>query len=324
LLPALEQLESAYAHQRLGHAWLIHGPEGIGKTNLALVFATRLLEGAADSAPDALAPEHFLAGMSNRHEAQNHHPDLHWLYPESGKASISVEQVRGVSETLGLSSYSGSAKVVVIEPADALTIAAANALLKTLEEPTRNSYLLLVSHRPGVLPATVRSRCQQLRLQAPQRSTLTQWFPGGAAAADDLDSYAPQLAPLRWLESLEADRDGAQATRSRQFADLVSGVGNPLAIADDWAKGDTDHTLDWLTRRLQGLIRARCDRHGSKLITESADPSLHNAASALSLTRLFDRLEEAERLRRELAGGINVQLAMRALVLGFVPDKGLP
>ena len=81
--------------------------------------------------------------------------------------------------------------------------------------------------------------------------------------------------------------------------------------------------MSWLIRSLQGLIRLRCTQHGSKLVTESEDVSLHNAARALSLRRLFDRLEEAERLRSDLSGGINVQLAMRALVLGFVSDKGM-
>lgn len=323
LLPSLELLETAHTEVRLGHAWLIHGAAGIGKTNLALVFATRLLEGDRSAAPETLTPEAFLTGMNNRHEAQNHHPDLHWLFPEAGKLSISVEQVRDVCETLVLSSYSGSAKVVVIEPAEAMTVAAANALLKTLEEPTKNSYLLLVSHRPGVLPATVRSRCQQMRLQPPNRAAVARWAHSDDERSDDLEGFAPLLTPLRWLESLEAERDGSATARIRQFADILGARGNPLQIADEWAKGDTDHILEWLIRMLHGLIRLRCDQHGSKLVTESADASLHNAASALSLRRLFDRLEEAERLRRELAGGINVQLAMRALLLGFAADKGM-
>jgi len=323
LRPALEQLEAARAGSRLGHAWLIHGAEGIGKTNLALVFANRLLGAARTASPDSLSADDFLNDMINRHEARNHHPDLHWLFPEPGKSTISVEQVREVCESLALSSYSGSPKVVVIEPAEAMTTAASNALLKTLEEPTDNCYLLLVSHRPGVLPATVRSRCQKFGLRPPERATVESWAQRGAAADGAAQTLMPAQTPLHWLEELQADGSGDLANRSQQLADVFLARGNPLEIADEWAKRDTDHVLEWLVRTLHGLIRVRCDQHGSKLITDSVDAGLHNAASALSLRRLFDRLEEAERLRRDLAGGLNVQLAMRALVLGLTADKGM-
>jgi len=323
LAPALERLELASREGRLGHAWLIQGPEGIGKTNLALVFATRLLSGKAPGPPAELGAEAFRSGMQARYEAQNHHPDLHWLYPETGKSSIAVDQVRSVCESLGLSSYSGSAKVVVIEPAEAMTTSAANALLKTLEEPTRNSYLLLVSHRPGLLPATVRSRCQQLALHPPDEVTVARWAARRTAEPDVLQAIAPQRSPLSWLESLESDAEDAERERSKQLAELLGRRANALTIADQWSKGDVDHTLAWLVRMLHGLIRLRFMQHASKLITESGESNLHNAARALSVRALFDRLDEAERLRSELAGGINVQLAMRALLLGFLPDKGM-
>ncbi len=323
LRPALERLERAHIDGRLGHAWLIHGPQGIGKTNLALVFATRLLAGEARQTPEALEPEAFLASMRNRFEAQNHHPDLHWVFPESGKQTIAVEQVRAVCESLALSSYSGAGKVVVIEPAEAMTTSAANALLKTLEEPTQRSYLLLVSHRPGLLPATVRSRCHQLALPVPDAASLAQWTKHRDADFDALQAAAPELSPMQRLEALESDTADSERTRRDQLTEILRRRGNALAVADQWSKDDVDHILGWLVRMLHGLIRLRFMQNGSKLVTESRDSSLHNAARALSLRTLFDRLDEAERLRGELASGINVQLAMRALLLGFVPDKGM-
>src|SRR5262245_40849970 len=95
LRPALEQLESAHAAQRLGHGWLLAGPPGIGKTNLALVLAGRLLgRGAPRSAPPSLGAAEAVAAMRDRHLPVDHHPDLHWLFPEEDKRSISVEQIR--------------------------------------------------------------------------------------------------------------------------------------------------------------------------------------------------------------------------------------
>jgi DNA polymerase-3 subunit delta' len=261
--------------------------------------------------------------MANRHEARNHHPDLHYVYPESGKHTIGVEQIRSVCESLELSSYSGSAKVVVIEPAEAMTTSAANALLKTLEEPTRASYLLLVSHRPGLLPPTVRSRCQQIGVPIPNETALLQWMGRQEAGADVLQAAAPQRSPLQALAMIAGDAQDSEKTRCIQLAEILERRGNALTLADQWSKGDVDHTLAWLVRMLHGLIRLRFVQHGSKLITESDESSLHNAALALSIRVLFNRLDEAERLRGELSGGINVQLAMRALLLGFIPHKGM-
>lgn len=324
LAEPLESLIQAQSEQRLAHGWLIHGPAGIGKTNLALVFATRLLEGTLQGEPPAaLSADEFLQGMLQRHEPHDHHPDLHCVHPAGGKHAIGVEQIRDVCETLSLSSYGGSGKVAVIEPAEAMTSSAANALLKTLEEPAGNSYLMLVSHRPGLLPATIRSRCQQLAVRGPSASQLARWSGERAGAADALEQAAPPLSALQWLEGLGADDDSDASQWRRQLLEVLTADANPLAVADAWVKGDADHVLAWLIRMLHGLIRLRCVEDASKLVTESADASLHNAARALSLRTLFQRAEDAERLRSELTGGINVQLAMRALLLGFVSDKGM-
>ena len=130
LEPALEQFETARRTGSLGHAWLISGPAGIGKLNLALVLARRLL--GDDRPPTPLSAAAALEALAARHEPADRHPDLHWLHPEEEKETISVEQVRNVIETLTLTAHRGGAKVAVIEPAEALTTAAANALLKTL------------------------------------------------------------------------------------------------------------------------------------------------------------------------------------------------
>jgi hypothetical protein len=143
LRPALERLESAHAARRLGHAWLIAGPPGVGKLNLALVFARRLLERrrTGDELPD-LAPPDAVAALRDRHAPADHHPDLHWLFPEEGKTAVSVEQVRDAAAALNLKAHAGGSKVVLLEQADGMTTAAANALLKTLEEPSADTYLL--------------------------------------------------------------------------------------------------------------------------------------------------------------------------------------
>ena len=124
LKPTLEQLEQARTAKRLGHAWLVVGPQGVGKLNLALVFAGRLLTDSPEE-PAELEAAQAVAAMRARHQPVDHHPDLHWIFPAEDKRTISVEQIRDVSEALALKAFRGPAKVVVIEPAEAMTTAAA-------------------------------------------------------------------------------------------------------------------------------------------------------------------------------------------------------
>jgi DNA polymerase-3 subunit delta' len=312
-------MREAVSSGRLGHAWLIHGREGIGKINLALTFASTLLN-ASDSRRqvDLLKPEAFVKAMDARHQEYNHHPDLHWVFPEEDKRTIGVEQVRSACETLTLKSYVGGAKVVVIEPAETMTTAAANALLKTLEEPTPNSYLLLVAHRLGGMPVTVRSRCQRLRIRPPSAAVLAQWL---GDRAPDLHGSGALASPLQLARALDPGEAPGYESLEEQMTGVIERRLDPIGVADEWTKRDVDHILEWLTQTLQAAIRRRSAADHSNLFTESGQNRLHNLWQPSTLRSLFVQLEKAEALRNQLGGGVNVQLALRALLLGFRHDR---
>ncbi|MEO5971840.1 MAG: DNA polymerase III subunit delta' [Sphingomicrobium sp.] len=168
---ALAQFEAAWAARTLHHAWLVAGPRGVGKAAFARLAATRVLAEAAGPAIDLpglqTPPEHPMARLV---EAGSH-PDMRWLErlenPKTGALSrnISVEQVRALGELFGSTPFMSPWRVVVIDAIDDLEPSAANALLKMLEEPPSNCLFLLVSHAPGRLLPTIRSRCRRLDFQ---------------------------------------------------------------------------------------------------------------------------------------------------------------
>ena len=164
----------AYGANRLHHAWLITGMRGIGKATLAYRFARFVLAGGGEGdlfagTPDSLyvAPEHPVF----KRIAAGGHGDLKSLargYDRERKkmrSEIVIGDVRGIGAFLSLTAAEGGWRVVVIDGAEDMNRNAANAVLKALEEPPRRTVLLLVSHAPGRLLATIRSRCRHLPLK---------------------------------------------------------------------------------------------------------------------------------------------------------------
>ena len=190
------RLVSQHQQGRLAHALLLSGPAGFGKLEFARRFAEYVLcQSPADSACGQCASCHLLS--------VNNHPDLFLLTPEEIGKAIKIDAVRELILTLNQTAQRAGYQVAVIAPAEAMNKAAANALLKTLEEPMGKVVLLLVSHQPGQLPATIRSRCQQIQFTYAHNADV--WL---SAQLRDLNSSlaAPVLlkiaehAPLRALD----------------------------------------------------------------------------------------------------------------------------
>jgi DNA polymerase III subunit delta' len=319
LEPAFRQFEAAREQGQLGHAWLIFGQEGVGKLNLALVLAHRLL--GTGAAPSALDPDVALAALAVRHSPADHHPDLHWLHPEDDKEAISIDQVRELIGTLSLTAHRGSAKVVIIEPAEAMTTPAANALLKTLEEPSGDSYLLLLSHRPGRLPATIRSRCQHLEIKPPPPEMVAEWLRVPLGAVGEMQRSVGE-APLAVAAAMRGDSSIFNRLES-DLAGISEDRVDPQSVAQSWLKEQTELSLIWLGRRLHDEIRTRIRGAGvSTEVTVPPPATLHNAWRDLPSRTLFEQYDRAERLLSQLGSGINVELALQALLNAFQVDRG--
>jgi len=317
----LARLAAAQRTGRLGHAWLIKGPPGVGKRNLAYVFARRLLDGELEAGePPVLGPAEAVAAMRAARTPADHHPDLHRVFPESDKRTIGIEQIRALSEVLAMKAYRGAAKAAVIEPAEAMTPAAANALLKTLEEPAEGTYLFLISHQPDRLLPTIRSRCQGLAIAAPAEEETMRWL--GIDRADHPALSVAAGAPLRAAELIEDDKTKIFRKLEEQLQNISTSRIDPRDVAEQWAKQDTDLALEWLIASLERAIRSRARGGDTKAVTPARAESLHNGWLALPMRALLERLEAAQNLLDRLGSGMNVELALHALLLGFRTQRG--
>ena len=164
---AVEQFANAWSARRLHHAWLLAGPKGVGKASFAKAAATRLLADAAGPVIDLpgldTPSDHPIAKLL----AAGSHPDFRWVErlerPTGGLArNISVDQIRSLQDLLSVTPSMSPWRAIVIDSVDDLEASAANALLKMLEEPPANTIFFLVSHAPGRLLPTIRSRCRRL------------------------------------------------------------------------------------------------------------------------------------------------------------------
>jgi DNA polymerase-3 subunit delta' len=291
-LPWLERPWNEFAarleQDRLPHALLVSGPEGIGKAGLVQAMMEGLLcEGPAAEACGQCRSCRLLAGGA--------HPDRFVVVPEEGKRIIRVEAVRNLIEQMMLTTTISPRKVALINPAEAMNVNAANALLKTLEEPLGQAVLILLSHDPSRLPATIRSRCQLVAVHAPSTSQAVDWLvssQGIDAASAELALEATAGSPLR-AAALAGSEDLDRYRRLQQ--ELEALVGKPSrasALGADLAGLEARDLLwTWLSlaarKALEGALGATGGATGSTPWPDT--PYSLPPARIAELQRLADR-----------------------------------
>ena len=210
---AIEQFASAWASRKLHHAWLLAGPRGVGKASFAHAAARRVLAEAAGRSFDLPGTETDDDHPIVKLVEAGSHPDMRWLErltdekTDKLKRNISVDQIRGLAELFGLSPAMSEWRVAIIDTVDELETSGANALLKMLEEPPPNTLFFLVSHAPGRLLPTIRSRCRRLEFQKLEDDAM----------ASILAQHAPSLS---------------EADRKRIIAMSFGSAGRALAFAE--------------------------------------------------------------------------------------------
>lgn len=257
--------EDARSRGRLHHAWLLTGPEGVGKATFAFRAARRLLGAPADPRFGVLgsSPEHSVSRLVMARS----HPDLLVIerVGEDGKArkTIPVDDARKLSEFFSKSPASAPHRVAIIDAADDLNVNAANAVLKTLEEPPPHGVLLLVAHSPGRLLATIRSRCRRLGF-APLAEDQVVAFVAARAGVNDEDAlHLARMsggAPGRaWSLAQQGAVAVDEAARNLLGALPKLDEGAALAMTDRFRGGEGAAQFALLFERLADRVHGRVE-----------------------------------------------------------------
>jgi DNA polymerase III subunit delta' len=316
---ALPLLKQAHAQNRLAHAYLITGPKGAGKRQLVLGLCARLL---------GCAPEETLS-----------HPDLHSLAPESKSRRITTDQMRELEGKIHVRSLRGGAKAALIFDADRLVPAAANAFLKTLEEPPPGTHIFLLSEQPEQLLETILSRCVQVTLREVERAEPT---PAESGVAELLCAFfahkKPNLTGGLWLaqqlqgllaQMKEALNDGMEAefkAEEKRYKTVVDPkwleqLEEGYAARTEAAYiGERNRMMEVLEAFWADVLLMQNERPARHLPT-CADHAARLAA-ILHPADILSRVEALGKMRDQLGrSGVSEPLAIEhGILCGFAPE----
>lgn len=307
-----EQLQARRRAGQLPHALVLHGASGMGKRHFAEAFAASVLcrNSDAGGVPCGMCGECQLLAAGT-------HPDITRVEILEDKKEIGVDQIRELRDIVTLRSHRAGFKIVIVDPADAMNVSASNALLKTLEEPSGDSLLMLMTTRLASLLPTVRSRCQAIAFATPPRAESEAWLRetlNGSGDAPALLALA-EGAPLRARFFAEQDALATAAGIVGDLERLAAGGSHPSAVAERWVKSDIPTTLAWVNGVMADLIRLKFDGAPSLINNVSRSPALAALARQIDARHLFEVLDRVREAQRDAGTTLNQQMVLEGMLL---------
>ena len=330
----------AESHASRGHALLLSGRKGIGKLEFAQYLAKFLL--CENSTQEKAACE---ICSSCRWFEQGGHPDLCLVEPEAlselsddistrvrsdigvnneirasntkskkkPSKQISIAQIRALADLVNMSSHRGGYKIILIHPVETMNVAAANALLKSLEEPPPQTLFILVTHRPHYLLPTLRSRCRQIAMPVPDFNQAVDWLEQQGVKNPKTSLAAVGYAPLAALEY----NDSGYFVQHDAFIKSISALKNfnPISLAEEMQKTDLPTVVNWLQKwcydlmsfRLSGRIRYHLSKQATiKVLAPVIDP--------IQLSRYLRSLINMQRLSHH---PLNPRLFLEEILISY-------
>jgi DNA polymerase-3 subunit delta' len=302
-------LRRALATGKLSHAYLFYGIDGSGMKETAIALVEAIFCNGTDGCGEC---------PSCRKVAGLRHPDLHHLQPDG--AFIKIDQIRELQKELSYRPFEAPKKACVIEDADKMNISAANAFLKTLEEPSGDAILILMTtHVDAVLP-TILSRCQQLRFPSlPTETIASQLREKGAD--EDSARIAAALAGgsiERAREIVEGDWLQARKALLEKIAALSpEGIIPLFAAAEESAKDKESaiHLVDLLNVFWRDVLLTHTG--SPEIINSDLSPLIRSISDRNSLESVIEKLERISRTRQALTRNANPRLAVEVLIMGL-------
>ncbi len=308
-LDTWDYLQQTLHQGRLPHALLLSGTQGVGKAGFARQLAASLLCEQPQTTGLACGKcrQCLLLAAGN-------HPDLRMLVPEEGKTQIGIGAVRELVAGNALSVGEGAHRVFIIDPADAMGRAAANALLKTLEEPIQGTLIILLSAKADRLPITLRSRCQCLRFSLPVEQDAVVWvesnvqvLPGQAVQLLRLANGAPLRVPAL-VENGELER---HSRLLEDFVAIAARQASVVPVSEAWLKGyELSSLLRYLDSWMMAMIRQKMTCQ-----SEDAFPPLQTLSEQLDLKLAYQLLDKLHDIQRMSINNLNPQLALESILL---------
>ncbi len=304
-----QQLITSARANRLGHAWLLSGMAGLGKLRFAQTFAQTLLcaTGLAQGRPcGTCKPCHWMNTAA--------HPNFKLL--QADDKLIKIEQIRNLCNALTQTCPDGQYNITIIAPAEAMHPSAANALLKTLEEPVANSLLLLISHCPAQVPITIRSRCQQLQFKPAYQPAALNWLNQQLTEQQDA-AMLLRLANGSPFAALQLGQDPKQLQQHSQLLQQLAAINlrqaDPIQVAAQYLSLDLDRLLSYLLGFCIDLLRLSVGVTQAYLTNQHSHAQLQGMLKQINLFKLLHYSDKLCQLRKQVQGNLNQQLLLEDL-----------
>lgn len=298
LTPLWQQWQANLQADRFSNAALLIAEEGMGAAELVDQFSQAVM--CQNYPAEACGFCHGCQLM------QSHsHPDFHVIKPEKEGKSITVEQIRQCNRIAQESSQLSGIRLFIIEPAEAMNESAANALLKTLEEPSSSCMFLLVAHRSNALLPTITSRCQQWHLVPPSSSEVAQWL--STQNVGQVPAYVAHLngnAPLLALEFLQQDKAKHYSELEQALLAVCQNQGDAIKLAKDMSSSHSE-SLTWVWYLLTDAQKVHYGLSDSALV-----PGAELLSRVLDYQTLYSQAQALIKLQDQLRlhTGLNAEL----------------
>ena len=306
----IEILRRAFGTDHLAHAYLFHGPDGVGKRLVAMALVQAIF------CTDGQGCGHCTACRKIAHQ---NHPDIHFLEPDGN--SIKIEQIRELQRELNFRPLEATYKVGLIDQAERMTTGAANALLKTLEEPPGTTLLILLTPQPQRLLETILSRCQPLAFTRHTDARIQNVLEEKLGLDETEAHILAALSDGSFKKAFGRDKD-LYLEKRRDLLKTLTGLSSGsilpvLEFAEQLAsdKADLPDILEIFQAFYRDVLLMLHRRDENQLINLDLLDRIRQMARKEPVNAVLDKLEALAAARTHLERNVNRQLAMEVLLL---------